>query len=267
MTEKLTYDPTPADAPELSAEEQDSLEVAEKLGQEEVKTYAGKFENAEELEKAYIELQKKLGSGEKEEAEESEVEAEKPEEKEETEVEDTPAMVWIDEATKEWSENEGKLSDETMAKISEMSSKDLVEAYMRMQPDRDPSEANTPADLTDAEINTIQNSVGGEKEYQKMMAWAGQNMDQSKLDAFNSIINTASVDAVSLAVSGMKAEYENAEGYEGRMLSGKAPKTNQDVFRSQAELVRAIADPRYEKDEAYQQEVYNKLERSNNVKF
>ena len=254
MTEKLTYDPTPADAPELSEEEQDSLKVAEKLGQEEAKTYAGKFENAEELEKAYIELQKKLGSDEKEEGEKPEVE--KPEEKEEPEVDETPAMAWIDNATKEWSENEGKLSDETMAKISEMSSKDLVEAYMRMQPDRDPNEANTPDDLTDAEINTIQNSVGGEKEYQKMMAWAGQNMDQSKLDAFNSIINTASVDAVSLAVSGMKAEYENAEGYEGRMLSGKAPKTHQDVFNSQAELVRAIADPRYEKDEAFQQEVY-----------
>ena len=265
MTEKLTYDPTPADAPELSEEEQDSLKVAEKLGEEEAKTYAGKFENAEELEKAYIELQKKLGSDEKEEGEEPE--AEKPEEKEEPEVDETPAMAWIDSATKEWSENEGKLSDETMAKISEMSSKDLVEAYMKMQPANDPNETEAAADLTDAEINTIQNSVGGEQAYNKMMAWAGQNMDQSKLDAFNSIINTASVDAVALAVSGMKAEYENAEGYEGRMLSGKAPKTNQDVFRSQAELVRAIADPRYEKDEAYQQEVYQKLERSNNVKF
>ena len=265
MTEKLTYDPTPADAPELSAEEQDSLEVAEKLGQEEAKTYAGKFENAEELEKAYIELQKKLGSDEKEEGEKPE--AEKPEEKEEPEEEKTSAMLWLDEATKEWSDNDGTISDETMDKVSGMTSKELVDAYLKMQPPRDTSESEEPADLTDAEINTIQNSVGGETEYRKMMAWAGQNMDQSKLDAFNSIINTASVDAVSLAVSGMKAEYENAEGYEGRMLSGKAPKTNQDVFNSQAELVRAIADPRYEKDEAYQQEVYQKLERSNNVKF
>ena len=265
MTEKLTYDPTPADAPELSEEEQDSLKVAEKLGQEEAKTYAGKFENAEELEKAYIELQKKLGSDEKEEGEKPE--AEKPEEKEEPEEEKTSAMLWLDEATKEWSDNDGSISDATMDKVSGMTSKELVDAYLKMQPPRDASESEGPADLTDSEINTIQNSVGGEKEYQKMMAWAGQNMDQSKLDAFNSIINTASVDAVSLAVSGMKAEYENAEGYEGRMLSGKAPKTNQDVFNSQAELVRAIADPRYEKDEAYQQEVYKKLERSNNVKF
>ena len=84
MTEKLTYDPTPADAPELSEDEQQSLEVAEKLGEEEAKQYAGKFENAQELEKAYLELQKKLGSDEEPE-QEAETEAEKPDEKEEPE--------------------------------------------------------------------------------------------------------------------------------------------------------------------------------------
>ena len=62
MTEKLTYDPTPADAPELSEDEQNSLEVAEQLQKEEASLLAGKFENAQELENAYIELQKKLGS-------------------------------------------------------------------------------------------------------------------------------------------------------------------------------------------------------------
>ena len=60
MTEKLTYDPTPADAPELSEDEQNSLEVADKLQKEEVELLAGKFQNAQELENAYIELQKKL---------------------------------------------------------------------------------------------------------------------------------------------------------------------------------------------------------------
>ena len=63
MTETLSYDPTPADQPEFSAEERSSLEVAEKLGQQESALYAGKFENAEELENAYLNLQKKLGGG------------------------------------------------------------------------------------------------------------------------------------------------------------------------------------------------------------
>ena len=62
MTETLTYDPTPADAPELSDEEKNSLEVAEKLGQEESELILGKFKNAEELEKAYVELEKKQGT-------------------------------------------------------------------------------------------------------------------------------------------------------------------------------------------------------------
>ena len=62
MTEKLTYDPTPADAPEFTEDEQDSLAVAEKLGQEESELYAGKYQSAEELEEAYINLHKKLGT-------------------------------------------------------------------------------------------------------------------------------------------------------------------------------------------------------------
>ena len=66
MTEKLTYDPTPADAPEFTEDEQNSLEVADRLGQEENELLAGKYRNAEELEQAYIELQKKLGSSEEE---------------------------------------------------------------------------------------------------------------------------------------------------------------------------------------------------------
>ena len=52
MTEKLTYDPTPADAPEFSEDEQNSLEVADKLQQEEAELLAGKFKNAEDLENA-----------------------------------------------------------------------------------------------------------------------------------------------------------------------------------------------------------------------
>ena len=62
MTEKLTYDPTPADAPEFTEEEQDSLRVADELGEKENELLAGKYQSAEELEEAYLNLQKKLGS-------------------------------------------------------------------------------------------------------------------------------------------------------------------------------------------------------------
>ena len=257
MTEKLTYDPTPADAPELNEDEQQSLEVAEKLGEEEVKSYAGKFDNAEELEKAYLELQKKLGSDEETETEDKEEAVE--EEKEE----ESPATTLINDANKELNENGGKLSEETMAKFSEMSSQDLVQAYMDIQRNNPTPEAEQAADLTDSEINAVQNSVGGEAAYNKMISWASENMEKPTLEAFNKIIANGGIDAVKIAVAGMRAEYETSEGYEGKMLVGKGAKTSGDEFRSQAEVVQALADPRYERDPAYRQDIYDKLERSN----
>ena len=67
MTETLTYNPAEANQPEFTSDEQNSLEVAEKLGQQESELYAGKFENAEELENAYLQLQRKMGSGDTDE--------------------------------------------------------------------------------------------------------------------------------------------------------------------------------------------------------
>ena len=51
------------------------------------------------------------------------------------------------------------------------------------------------------------------------------------------------------------------------MLSGKAPSNTKDVFRSQAELVRAMSDRRYDQDPAYRQDVIDKLDRSDNLQF
>jgi len=253
MTEKLTYDPTPADAPEFTEDEQNSLEVAEKLGQEEAKQYAGKFENAEELENAYIELQKKLGSND----EDTEVDT-----LEETEEEVSPGVSLITDASNEYYANEGKLSQETMEKFGEMSSQDLVNAYMEIQANN-PNPQQESADLTDAEMNQVYNSAGGEKAYETMVNWASNNLAEKKLDAFNSIINNGDATAIQIAVAGLKSEYDNTEGYEGRMLTGKAAASSRDVFRSQAEVVAAMNDLKYDRDPAYRQDVYDKLERSN----
>ena len=252
MTEKLTYDPTPADAPELTEDEQNSLEVADKLGKEENELLAGKYRNAEELESAYLELQKKLGSSD----EETETTT-----TEETEEDWSDGAQVIADASKEYFDNEGKLSAETMQKFTEMSSTDLVNAYMEIQKNA-PAPQEAAADLTDAEMNSVYNSAGGEKEYQRLVGWAAENLAENKLDAFNSIVNQGDATAIQIAVAGLRSEYEGQEGYEGRMLQGKGARTT-DAFRSQAEVVAAMSDPRYERDEAYRQDVYDKLERSN----
>ncbi len=257
MTETLNYNPSDPDAPEFSEDEQNSLEVAEKLGQEESELYAGKFQNAEELENAYLELQKKLGSSD----DDDEVEDTTLDEDEYDESV-VAGVDLITEATQEYHENEGQLSQETMKKFTEMSSSDLVEAYMAIR-ENNPDLGNEPsADLTDAEMNQVYNSAGGEAEYQRLASWAADNLDDSKMNAFNDIIDRGNATSIQIAVAGLRAEYEKQEGYEGRMLTGKAARAEAG-FRSQAELVSAMNDPRYDKDPAYRQDLYEKLERSN----
>ena len=257
MTEKLTYDPTPADAPEFSADEQNSLEVAEKLGQQEADLYAGKFENAEELENAYLELQRKLGSNDDDEVEDTTLDEDEVEYDEAT----VAGIELITEASDEYYANEGQVSAETMQKFQEMSSSDLVNAYMAIQ-ENNPDQGGYSPDLTDAEMNSVYNSAGGEAEYNRLTAWAADNIPESKLEAFNDIIDRGNATAIQIAVAGLRSEYEAQEGYEGRMLQGRAARAV-NGFRSQAEVVQAMSDPRYDSDPAYRQDVYDKLERSN----
>jgi len=256
MTETLTYNPAEANPPELTSEEQNSLEVAEKLGQQESELYAGKFENAEELENAYLELQRKMGSGDDAEDEQSTLD------EDEYYDEGTSAGIeLIQGASDEYYANEGQLSADTMEQFKEMSSNDLVNAYIAIQ-ENNPNQGGYSADLTDAEMNSVYNSAGGEAEYNRLTEWAADNLSERKLDAFNSMIDQGNATAIQIAVSGLRSEYEAQEGYEGRMLTGKAARAV-DGFRSQAEVVRAMSDPRYDSDPAYRQDVYDKLERSN----
>ena len=254
MTETLSYDPTPADQPEFSAEEQDSLKVAEELGQKESELYAGKFENAEELENAYLNLQKKLGS------DDEDVEVDTEELDYPDEVVDSVSVMM--DASEEYYANDGQLSEETMERFSEMSSRELVDAYVAMYERGDVAQGSEGRDLTDAEMNTVYNSVGGEAEYNRLTGWASENLESKALDAFNNIVDQGNPTAIQIAVAGLRSEYESQEGYEGRMLTGKAAQSR-DAFRSQAEVVQAMNDPRYDQDPAYRQDIYDKLERSN----
>ena len=257
MTETLTYNPAEANQPELTSEEQNSLEVAEKLGQQESELYAGKFENAEELENAYLELQRKMGSGDTDE----DTEEAYLDDDEYYDEATSQGIELIQGASDEYYANEGQLSTETMEQFKEMSSNDLVNAYIAIQ-ENNPNQGAPSADLTDAEMNQVYNSAGGEAEYNRLTEWAADNLSERKLDAFNSMVDQGNATAIQIAVQGLRSEYEAQEGYEGRMLTGKSARAV-DGFRSQAEVVRAMSDPRYDTDPAYRQDVYDKLERSN----
>ena len=72
MSETLTSTDAPADQPELNADEQESLAIAEANESEQQQLLAGKFDSPQSLEQAYLELQKKLGESREEEPEDDE---------------------------------------------------------------------------------------------------------------------------------------------------------------------------------------------------
>tara|TARA_R100000030_G_scaffold34126_2_gene25472 strand:+ start:2200 stop:2946 length:747 start_codon:yes stop_codon:yes gene_type:complete len=244
MAETFTYDNAP-DTEVLTEEEQDSLAVGEELMDQQDNLLAGKYKNAQDLESAYLELQKKLGEGDPEEEGEME-EAE--------EFESSPATDMISAASQEFAEA-GELTPETRDALAEMSSEELLDAYMSMQ--QPPA-----ADLSDADVSELKASVGGEEAYEQITGWAAEALSDVELEAFNSTIDNGSLAQIQMIMAGLNARYQAENGYEGTQLQGKPPSNSRDVFRSQAEVVEAINDPRYDRDPAYRNDILMKLERS-----
>ena len=263
MAETLSYDNTP-DTEVLSAEEQNSLEVGEQLVAEHEQLLAGKYKSAEELESAYLSLQKKLGQTEEEEEVDYESSDEGYEEEEGSDEEVSeyaPAVSLINEASEEYYANDGQLSEETIESFSQMSSQDLVNAYLEIQANN-PQAPTQGVELSEAQVNQVQNACGGEANYNTVVDWAASNLTDEAINAFDSVVDSGNPMAISIAFKGLQNEYNEANGYEGRMLQGRAASSAGETFRSQAELVSAMGDPRYDTDEAYRDDVLRKLDAS-----
>ena len=277
----------------LTADEQDSLAVGEALVNEQESLLAGKYKNAEELEKAYVELQKKLGDNsdagvqESEETTEEEVAAEETtEETEASKAYNEDGSVNYSQATetygseissvmekagldpwaisKQFHESQGEYTPEMVKQLTDAGfSEQAVKSYFAGRAaEAGYTSTDSVQDISETEIADVQTAVGGKDTYTNMMNWAAQNLTESAITAFDATMSSGTIDQIRLAVSGLQAQFENATGYDGQMLTGKAPKSSGDVFRSQAELVQAMSDQRYDNDPAYRQDVIAKLDRS-----
>ena len=260
MAETYSYDNTP-ETEVLSPDEQDSLAVGEQLTEAQDKLLAGKYKNAEELESAYLSLQKKLGQEEETDYEESDEGYAEEEETDEEVSEYAPAVSLISEASDEYYANDGTLSEETIERFSEMSSQDLVNAYMEMYENGQVNTAQS-AEMSEAQVNSVMNAAGGEANYNEVVEWAASNLPDRQIDAFDSVVDSGNPAAIGIAFQGLQSAYQEANGYEGRMLQGRAPSSAGEVFRSQAELVAAMGAPRYDNDPAYRADVVEKLNNS-----
>tara|TARA_R100001082_G_C4335160_1_gene147476 strand:- start:65 stop:871 length:807 start_codon:yes stop_codon:yes gene_type:complete len=250
----------------LSAEEQDSLEVGEKMVQEQEQLLAGKYRNAEDLEAAYVALQKKLGESKAEEpvTEETSDLTSIKNQKEDTEQkskEDPVAASQILE--KLWKDiSEGKKhSKETLNELKKTNPSDILKEHFKYR-----QQTESKPKLTQQQITDLKDLAGGEQGYNDMLKWAQGNLNKQEIDMFDKVIESGDPLSAFFAIRSLSYRYNDETGTEGKLVSGRKPKQNTNVFRSQAELVRAMDDPRYDTDPAYRQDIIAKLDRSD-LKF
>ena len=281
MAETIRYDTSddPVVANEIAQKEAESLKIGEDLMNKQDKMLAGKYKSAEDLEAAYLELQKKLGkSGETQ-----------PTSEPEDESTPTPEMYSEDgsvnydtanefygeqlgnlfkensidpfEMNKYFAENNGTLSDDMYSQLGKAGlTKDIVDNYLKGVRQEVGMEDAQPV-LNEAEITEIKNLANGEAGYDALMEWAGQNLDSTAQQEYDAVLATANKSAIKFAVTALMGKYEDSQGRDSKVVTGKESST--ETYRSMAEVVRDMNKPEYTQDEAFRDDVLRKLSASN----
>lgn len=245
----LTYQPDQGQ-PEFSEEELNSIEVGEQLQQQEQQLLAGKYESAEQLEQAYLELQQKFGSNNQTE----DASTEEPIE------DDTEPDIDLMEAL--WRQSQSEYDEDTLEALRNSDPADIAQAYLDYRAE------NQAHELTSDETESLYDVVGGQEQYTNMLRWAADNCDEQTIEMYDAVMSKGDLESCFFAVQAMAFRMAEMEGWQpDDFLSGRASVQTADVFRSQAEVVEAMSDPRYDRDPAYRQDIMNKLERSTELMY
>ena len=216
-----------------------------------------KFNSVDELVKSYSELEKKLGE-QSQPTEKSVDPVSKAELKGQPKSDLDIATKAVDSAglnmdslAEEYAKD-GKLADGSYESLQKAGiPKDYVDRFIAGQ-----------QAIADQQSSSVKEMVGGTQAYDTMSEWAGQNLSETEKTAYNSAVNSKDLEAVKLAVVGLKARYSQATGSEPKLVEGKSSASGEQGFQSWAQVTQAMSDPRYAKDVAYQAEVKNKLANS-----
>ena len=269
MAETLTYENTQETTTidNLNAEEQESLKVGEAMQEAEDNLLAGKYKDAQELEKAYVELQKKLGEGSEASGDTEQPTDEVQEDTEDTEgkdetKEDPANFSFLDTLQKEATSGK-EYTKETLDKLASMSTQEIAQMHLEWVQDAQTKYIPKPADFSEQDVQELKGVVGGEANYKNMIDWANQNLSDKEVQMFDAVMERGDPASAFFAVKSLAYRYNDTIGKDGQMIAGTAPKSNGSTFRSQAEVVKAMRDSRYDRDPAYRQDIQDKLSRSN----
>ena len=248
------------DSVEIKTEETTSEKpVEEKQSTQSVQGLPEKFKSVEDLAKSYSELEKKLGEQTPKQEEVDPVSAttlkeEAPKQENSLEIAEDAvenAGLNFDTLAQEYAEK-GQLGEESYKALEQSG---IPKAYV------DQFIAGQKA-IGEQQTTNVKTMVGGEEAYNEMASWASKNMSDGEKKAYNAAVNSADMDTVKLAVDGLRAKYQAANGTEPNLVQGKATPVAEQGYASWAEVTEAMADPRYAKDPAYQAAVKAKIANS-----
>jgi len=214
-----------------------------------------KFKNAEDMANAYSELEKKMGAGanEQEQEEVQQEEEQSTDEQDDTQKEDSNTNDVIVEASKEFFENDGVISEETYKNLAEAGlPKELVDSYAAGQ-----------QALQQSEEGNIKAAADGN--WDQMAEWAANNLSPEEVNTFDDIVQNGTVDQARLATKGLYAQYKAENGVSPKLVQGAVSGSSSMPFKSNQELARAMSDPRYKSgDKSYHEEIDRRIAASQN---
>ena len=161
---------------------------------------------------------------------------------------------------------------------------DLIDAYKNLQRENQrlrgdeqveesEPEASTESEpeaedqLSEEDFVRIRDNIfkqaGGQEKFQRLLGWASQNLDDNRINSFNSALDSADEHTIISQLKGMQYDYMMATGYEPKLTGGRAPSNDVQGFASEAQVIAAMQDPRYQNDPAYIKEVEQRIAVSN----
>ena len=222
--------------------------VEENVTQSKPEGLPEKFKSVEDLAKSYQELEKKLGDSQ---SKETEVSKDTNSDLDIAEKAVKTAGLNMDTLASEYAEK-GELDEKSYEALEKAGiPKDYVNQFIEGQ-----------KAIADQQATSIKNMVGGADAYAEMSNWAAENMSDEEKSAYNTAVDSKDIETAKLAVVGLKAKFEKANGNEPNLLEGKATVSGEKGYASWAEVTRAMSDDRYSKDPAYQALVKEKLSKS-----
>lgn len=109
-------------------------------------------------------------------------------------------------------------------------------------------------------------AAGDAKAYGEMVEWAAKGgLNKPAITAFNKAIDSNDPATITMAVQGVMAAKAKAGATEPVNLDPGSKGSGSSVYNSNAEVMKDMSDPRYDKDPAFRARVEAKVGRSNNV--